>query len=131
MNGYGQESSGVSRRSEALPARVSGRDWLTTPCCACNRSLIDVKNTTLGVGGTAMAEYTVRKGKWYIARIALSGFSRFAPNSTVAAGLEDAGFTNVEVEGSGGIRLALGYWPSDDATAEQPVEIVDIVERDS
>lgn len=78
-----------------------------------------------------MALYTVRKGKWYIARIALSGFSRFAPNSTVAARLEDAGFTNVEVEGSGGIRLALGYWPSDDATAEQPVEIVDIVEKDS
>jgi hypothetical protein len=78
-----------------------------------------------------MAEYTVRKGKWYIARISLSGLNRFAPNSTVAARLEDAGFTNVRVEGSGGIRLAIAYWPSDDATAEQPVEIVDIVERDS
>ena len=49
----------------------------------------------------------------------------------VAARLEDAGFTNVEVEGSGGIRLAIGYWPLDDATAEQPEEIVDIVEKDS
>ena len=81
--------------------------------------------------GSFMATYTVRKGKWYIARISLSGFNRFATNSMVAAKLEDAGFTNVEVEGSGGIRLAIGYWPLDDATAEQPDEIVDIVEKDS
>ena len=59
-----------------------------------------------------MATYTVRKGKWYIARISLSGFNRFATNSMVAAKLEDAGFINVEVDGSGGIRLAVGYWPS-------------------
>jgi len=78
-----------------------------------------------------MAIYTVRKGKWYIARISLSGFNRFATNRMVAAKLQDAGFTNVQVEGSGGIRLAIGFWPGDDATAEQPVEIVDIVERDS
>ena len=78
-----------------------------------------------------MATYTVRKGKWYTARISLSGFNRFATNGMVAAKLEDAGFTNVAVEGSGGIRLAIGYWPLDDATAEQPDEIVDIVEKDS
>jgi hypothetical protein len=78
-----------------------------------------------------MAQYTVRKGKWYIARISLSGFNRFATNRMVAAKLEDVGFANVEVEGSGGIRLATGYWPFDDATAEQPEEIVDIVEKDS
>jgi hypothetical protein len=51
-----------------------------------------------------MATYTVRKGKWYIARISLSGFNRFATNSMVAAKLEDAGFINVESkarEGSG------------------------------
>jgi hypothetical protein len=81
--------------------------------------------------GSFMATYTVRKGKWYVARISLSGFNRFATNSMVAATLEDAGFTNVDVEGSGGIRLAIGYWPLDDATAEQPDEIVDIVEKDS
>lgn len=66
-----------------------------------------------------MATYTVRKGKWYIARISLSGFNRFATNSMVAAKLKDAGFINVEVEGSGGIRLAVGYWPLDDATSNQ------------
>ena len=78
-----------------------------------------------------MAKYTVRKGKWYIARISLSGFNRFATNHMVAAKLEGVGFTNVQVEGSGGIRLAIGYWSLDDATVEQPVEIVDIVEKDS
>jgi hypothetical protein len=78
-----------------------------------------------------MAKYTVRKGKRYIARISLSGFNRFATNHMVVAKLEDVGFTNVQVEGSGGIRLAIGYWSLDDATAEQPVEIVDIVEKDS
>lgn len=78
-----------------------------------------------------MVKYTVRKGKWYVARISLSGFNRFATNAMVAAKLENAGFTNVQVEGSGGIRLAIGYWPSDDATAEKPIEIVDIVEKDT
>ncbi|HEU0018603.1 MAG TPA: hypothetical protein VFQ31_09660 [Methyloceanibacter sp.] len=78
-----------------------------------------------------MAKYTVRKGKWYVARISLFGFNRFATNAMVAAKLENAGFTNVQVEGSGGIRLAIGYWPSDDATAEKPTEIVDIVEKDT
>jgi hypothetical protein len=49
----------------------------------------------------------------------------------VAAKLENAGFTNVEVQGSGRMRLAIGYWPSDDATADKPIEIVNIVEKDS
>lgn len=49
----------------------------------------------------------------------------------VAAKLENAGFVNVLVNGSGGIRLAIGYWPNEDATAEKPIEIVDIVEKDS
>ena len=78
-----------------------------------------------------MAKYTVRKGKWYLARISLTGFNLFATNRMVAAKLESAGFIDVEVNGSGGTRLALGYWPNDDATAEKPIEIVDIVEKDS
>jgi hypothetical protein len=78
-----------------------------------------------------MATFTVRKGKWYLARISFTGFNRFATNRMVAAKLESAGFIDVEVNGSGGTRLALGYWPNEDATAEKPIEIVDIVEKDS
>ena len=63
-----------------------------------------------------MATFTVRKGKRYLSRISLTPFNRFATNRMVAAKLENAGFIDVEVNGSGGTRLALGYWPSEDAT---------------
>jgi hypothetical protein len=75
-------------------------------------------------------DYTVRKGKWYVARLSLSGFDRFATNAMVAERLTNAGFTQVYVEGAGRSRLAIGYWPGKDATAERPTEIVDIVEKD-
>jgi hypothetical protein len=89
------------------------------------------KSGKYNLWGSGMATYTVRKGKWYLARISLSGFNRFATNRMVAAKLEKAGFTNVQVEGSRAVRLAMGYWPNDDATAEKPIEIVDIVEKDN
>ena len=66
-----------------------------------------------------------------VARISLSGFADLPRNRMVAAKLENAGFIDVEVNGSGGTRLAIGYWPNEDATAEKPIEIVDIVEKDS
>ena len=47
---------------------------------------------------------------------------------TVADRLCSAGFAQVYVEGSGRMRLAVAYWPSDDTTAKRP--IVDIVEKD-
>ena len=48
-----------------------------------------------------MAKYTVRKGKRYLATISLSWFKPVATNEMVAAKLENAGFTEVEVNGSG------------------------------
>jgi hypothetical protein len=65
-----------------------------------------------------MAAYTVRKGKWYLARISLSGFNRFATNRMVAAKLETASFTHVQVEGAGRGQARHRLWPNDDATAE-------------
>jgi len=75
-------------------------------------------------------DYTVHKGKWYVARLLLSGFNRFATNAMVAERLTNAGFTQVYVEGAGRSRLAIGYWSGEDATAERPTEIVDIIEKD-
>ena len=77
-----------------------------------------------------MAMYTVHKGKWYIARVDLRGFNRFASSTMVAHRLRGAGFTQVYVEASGRLRLAVAYWPSNDTTAERPIEIVDIIERE-
>ena len=77
-----------------------------------------------------MAMYTVHKGKWYIARVDLTGFDRFASNTMVAQRLRGAGFTQIYIEGSGRLRLAVAYSPSNDTTAERPIEIVDIIERD-
>lgn len=77
-----------------------------------------------------MAMYTVHNGKWYVAQIELTGFNRFGSNAMVADRLRSAGFTQVYVEGSGRSRLAVGYWPGSDTTAERPIEIVDIVEKD-
>ena len=61
-----------------------------------------------------MAMYTVHKGKWYIARVDLRGFNRFASSTMVAHRLRGAGFTQVYVEASGRLRLAVAYWPSTD-----------------
>jgi hypothetical protein len=47
----------------------------------------------------------------------------------VADRLRSAGFTQVYVEGSGGRRLAVAYWADENTTAERPIEIVDIFEK--
>jgi hypothetical protein len=75
-------------------------------------------------------DYTVHKDKWYVARLSLSGFNRFATNAMVAERLTNVGFDQVYVEGAGRLRVAIAYWPGEDATAERPIEIVDIVEKD-
>ena len=45
-------------------------------------------------------------------------------NETVAGRFQQAGFTEVEVTGSGRNRFAKGLWPHPDASADLPAEIV-------
>ena len=75
-----------------------------------------------------MAAFTVQQGKRYRATISLGLFKRFASNETIAAKLRDAGFSDVQVTGSGGTRHAEAIWPGADATAEMPSQIASVAE---
>jgi hypothetical protein len=75
-----------------------------------------------------MAAFTVQQGKRYRATISLGLFERFASNETIAAKLRDAGFSDVQVTGSGGTRYAEAIWPGADATAEMPSQIASVAE---
>ena len=75
-----------------------------------------------------IAKFTVRKGRRYRATIKLTGLKRLASNETVVGVLRSAGFAEVLVEGSGGMRYAEALWPKADATADIPPEIVKIEE---
>ena len=66
----------------------------------------------------------VREGRRYQAIIKLDFVQSWAGNDTVAGKFEEAGFTEVEVTGSGRKRLAKGLWQHPDASAELPPEIV-------
>jgi hypothetical protein len=71
-----------------------------------------------------MARFTVKQGRRYQANIRLGLVQSWAGNETVAGKFEEAGFTEVEVTGSGRNRLAKGLWPHPDASADLPAEIV-------
>jgi hypothetical protein len=75
-----------------------------------------------------MAAFTVQQGKRYRATISLGLFERFASNETIAAKLRDAGFSDVQVTGSGGTRYAEAIWPGAVATAEMPSQIASVAE---
>ena len=67
-----------------------------------------------------MATFTVREGKRYRATITLGWLERWAST--------EAGFTEVKIEGSGGIRQAEALWPIPDTTAEMPSQITAVIE---
>ena len=73
-----------------------------------------------------MAVYTVHRGKRYRAAITLGFWKRTASNEQVADKFREAGFTEVDVSGSGRERLGKGLWPHADATAEIPDEVTSI-----
>lgn len=75
-----------------------------------------------------MAAFTVQQGRRYRATISLGVLERIASNETIADRLRQAGFAEVRVSGSGGMRHAEGVWPRADATAEMPPQIAEVTE---
>jgi hypothetical protein len=75
-----------------------------------------------------MATFSVQKGKRYRATIKLNFIESWASNDMIAGKLEEAGFTEVQVSGSGDTREAEALWPLADATGDMPSQVADIVE---
>jgi len=72
--------------------------------------------------------FTVRQGKRYRATIALGWLERLAGNDTVAERLRAAGFSEVSVAGTGGIRVAEASWAGPDLTGEMPTQVTEVIE---
>jgi hypothetical protein len=75
-----------------------------------------------------MATFTVHQGKRYQATISLGWIESLASNEMIAGKLREAGFTEVQVTGSGGTRKAQALWPKPDTTGEMPPQIREIEE---
>ena len=75
-----------------------------------------------------MGTFTVRRGRRYRATISLGLLESFAGNELIAERLNEAGFTDVTVGGSGTNRVAEAIWPNEDATAELPAQISTVTE---
>jgi hypothetical protein len=75
-----------------------------------------------------MSEFTVRKGKRYRASIRLGLLEQIADNRLIATRLEQAGFSDVTVSGSGANRTAEGLWANEDASAPLPGQVHSVVE---
>jgi hypothetical protein len=72
---------------------------------------------------------TVRQGKRYRATVNLSWVeSMAASNEMIAEKLEEAGFTEVKVKGSGAKRIAEALWPGPDRSGEIDPHLSEIKE---
>jgi hypothetical protein len=75
-----------------------------------------------------MTTFTVQQGKRYRTEISLGLFERFASNATIEERLREAGFSEVQVSGSGSTRSAEALWPGPDATATIPSQVTSVTE---
>lgn len=66
---------------------------------------------------------TITKFKKYEAQISLGFIEGLAPNHVIAEKLQQAGFTNVIVEGSGASRRATGVWKGETQNVDLPQQI--------
>jgi hypothetical protein len=77
---------------------------------------------------TPLPTFTVRRGRCYQATLSLGLLESFASNDTIADRLRAAGFSEVDVEGTGASRSARALWANDDATAELPSQVLSVTE---
>ena len=75
-----------------------------------------------------MASFTLRKGARYRATVSLGLMERLASNDMIAAKLQEAGFDDVSVAGSGTLRVVEASWAKPDATEEMPSQVTEVVE---
>jgi hypothetical protein len=75
-----------------------------------------------------MPKLTVHKGRRYQAQISLSFLQKFVSNDKIARRFTESGFSEVVISGRGARRVATGLWASEDATAEVPPQVSEIVE---
>jgi hypothetical protein len=75
-----------------------------------------------------MPTFTVHQGKRYRAIITLGWLESWVGNSTIASKLEEAGFAEVLVTGSGATRIAEAVWSGADTTGEMPPQVSDVAE---
>lgn len=79
----------------------------------------------------AGVRFTVRTGRRYKAIITLGFFEQMASNELIAGKLEQVGFANVKVIGSGDTREVEAIWTGPDTTAEMPPQVVSAIELPS
>lgn len=75
-----------------------------------------------------MTNFTVRRGYRYRATLTLGLLESLASNEMIAAKLEEAGFSEVSVEGKGAVRHASAIWPNDDTSAALPKQVTSVEE---
>lgn len=74
-----------------------------------------------------MAEFTLGNGKRYRAELTLGWLESFAGNDMIAAEFAKAGFTDVQVEGTGESRTATGVWSRETMEVKLPDQVTGVV----
>jgi len=75
-----------------------------------------------------MAVFTIKQNTRYKAELRLTGFEAWASNEMVVSKLEEYGFIDIVIRGSGEKRLAEATWPRKTQTGEVPPQIVSVKE---
>lgn len=77
-----------------------------------------------------MSQFTVEPDKAYWAKLRLTGFQTLATNGMISDRFKKLGFTNIDIKGSGEVRIASGKWTGASATVDLPEQVVEAHEYD-